>query len=158
MLAFFFIPVSLATSIYGMNLQQINKTGHDMWVFVVTAIAILVVALLAWALPFLINNAWRNRRDPRRYYPSREYDSFWHRCKIIITGRAYRSHSENGHSLGRRTPRTEEYEHGSLHERRSSRREQRTSLQDERRSLHTGRSSRQEERGSLGDHDNFRTP
>lgn len=270
MLAFFFIPVSLATSIYGMNLQQINQTGHDIWAFVITAVAIVVVALLAWALSLLINSAWTNWRDPRRYYPSREYDSFWHRCKMIVylflqghtvwmiktggllalltnfrygshqlppdrwpinsvlwlpsdhplhwtplklewvswkswiiaawidlrllfgflkfpeklprgihthwgpvattwdfvewilitgtNGRVYRSHSENGHSLGRRTPRTEEYEHGSLHERRSSRREQRTSLQDEQRSLHTGRSSQQEEHGSFGDHDNFRTP
>ena len=76
MLAFFFIPVSLATSIYGMNIQQINQTGHDMWVFVVTAITLLAVALLAWALSFLINSAWTNWRDSRRDYPSREYDSF----------------------------------------------------------------------------------
>jgi hypothetical protein len=48
-LAFVFIPTSLASSIYGMNLQEINNTGHSIWGFVVTALVMLILSGLAWS-------------------------------------------------------------------------------------------------------------
>jgi hypothetical protein len=49
MLAFVFIPISLATSIFGMNIQELNSTGQPIWGFVVTAVATLAAAFWTWA-------------------------------------------------------------------------------------------------------------
>lgn len=46
-LAFIFIPTSLASSVFGMNVQEINNTGKSIWTFIMTAIAITGVALVA---------------------------------------------------------------------------------------------------------------
>jgi Mg2+ and Co2+ transporter CorA len=43
-LAFIFVPISLATSIFGMNIQEIDGTGHGLWVFIVTTVVLCVVA------------------------------------------------------------------------------------------------------------------
>lgn len=48
-LAFVFIPLSLATSIFGMNIQELNSTGQPVWVFAVAASSILLSALCIWA-------------------------------------------------------------------------------------------------------------
>jgi hypothetical protein len=49
-LAFAFIPLSLATSFFGMNIQELNSTGQPMWIFLVTSVGILLVALTIWAI------------------------------------------------------------------------------------------------------------
>jgi hypothetical protein len=64
MLAFIFIPVSLAASIYGMNVQQINGTGHSIVAFVITAILLVVVAFGLWGCTTMFV-AFKNRRDRR---------------------------------------------------------------------------------------------
>jgi Mg2+ and Co2+ transporter CorA len=61
-LAFVFIPINLASSVYGMNVQEINDTGHKIWVFVVTSIVFLILSGLAWvwrhALKELFTGFW----------------------------------------------------------------------------------------------------
>jgi hypothetical protein len=52
-LAFIFVPISLASSIFGMNVQQISQTGCNLWVFVVTSIVLLTIS----ALSFLFRHA-----------------------------------------------------------------------------------------------------
>ncbi|KAF2729757.1 hypothetical protein EJ04DRAFT_62911 [Polyplosphaeria fusca] len=47
-LAFVFLPISLASSIYGMNVQQINQTGHHIGVFVATAFLLLLTTFGLW--------------------------------------------------------------------------------------------------------------
>lgn len=47
-LATVFIPISLASSIFGMNIQEINGTGLDIWVFILTVIVALLLTLLGW--------------------------------------------------------------------------------------------------------------
>ncbi|KAK3305868.1 uncharacterized protein B0T15DRAFT_494004 [Chaetomium strumarium] len=60
-LAFIFLPVSLASSIYGMNVQQINASGLDIRAFVITAIVLLLVTVLLWAGASAVV-AYRNHR------------------------------------------------------------------------------------------------
>jgi hypothetical protein len=48
-LAFIFLPISLASSVYGMNVQQINGTGHSIGAFLVTAFAMFASAVVLWA-------------------------------------------------------------------------------------------------------------
>lgn len=55
-LAFVFIPINLASSVYGMNVQEINGTGHSIWGFLVTASVLLTVSGLAWM-------GWRASRN-----------------------------------------------------------------------------------------------
>lgn len=60
-LAFIFVPVSLASSIFGMNVQQINSSGHSIKAFVITAIVLLLVSFLLWAVVSAVV-AYRNHR------------------------------------------------------------------------------------------------
>ncbi|MCJ1326394.1 hypothetical protein MMC10_003058 [Thelotrema lepadinum] len=48
LLAFIYVPLNLATSIFGMNIQQINATGPDMPFFVYTALGILGATIFCW--------------------------------------------------------------------------------------------------------------
>lgn len=47
-LAFIFIPANLASSIFGMNVQQINKTGHSITFFILTSVALLIMSGLGF--------------------------------------------------------------------------------------------------------------
>ena len=50
-LASVFVPISLASSIFGMNIQEINQSGHSIWTFVVCAFSMLAltsIACLTW--------------------------------------------------------------------------------------------------------------
>lgn len=56
-LAFFFIPTSLASSLFGMNIQEINKSGKHISTFIVTAVLMTSAAFIVWGLSVLIRRA-----------------------------------------------------------------------------------------------------
>ncbi|MCJ1388427.1 hypothetical protein MMC18_001274 [Xylographa bjoerkii] len=58
MLAFIFIPISLATSVFGMNVQEINQSGTSIWAFVVTAVVLTIVTICFWGITNLLVR-WR---------------------------------------------------------------------------------------------------
>ena len=47
-LAFIYVPINLATSIFGMNIQQLNGNGQNLWVFFTTAVVALVITGGSW--------------------------------------------------------------------------------------------------------------
>ncbi|KIW14502.1 hypothetical protein PV08_07286 [Exophiala spinifera] len=47
-LGFIFVPINLATSIFGMNIQELNYTGQRLWVFLVTTFAMVALVLFSW--------------------------------------------------------------------------------------------------------------
>ena len=47
-LAFFYIPLNLATSVFGMNIQQLNRSGTSIGGFLVTAGILLFVTGVSW--------------------------------------------------------------------------------------------------------------
>ncbi|KAL8897206.1 MAG: hypothetical protein Q9207_007327 [Kuettlingeria erythrocarpa] len=47
-LAFIYVPLNLATSIFGMNLQQLNAEGQPVWVFVLTATVATILTASVW--------------------------------------------------------------------------------------------------------------
>ena len=47
-LAFIYIPLNLATSIFGMNIQQLDGSGQQIWVFFTTAAAALLITGGSW--------------------------------------------------------------------------------------------------------------
>lgn len=49
-LAFFYVPFNTVTSIYSMNIQEINGLGHPIWQFWVTAICVLLLSVMSWVL------------------------------------------------------------------------------------------------------------
>ena len=48
MLAFVYVSINLATSVIGMNLQQLNQSGQNVRSFVVTSILALIITGLMW--------------------------------------------------------------------------------------------------------------
>ena len=56
-LAFFYIPLNLATSVFGMNLQQLNRSGTSIGVFLGTAGILLLVTGILWLFLESLQNA-----------------------------------------------------------------------------------------------------
>ena len=63
-LAFIYVPLNLATSIYGMNIKQLNGNGQTVWVFVVTAMIALIIIAGTWYLAEGVNTYrnWHRKR------------------------------------------------------------------------------------------------
>lgn len=68
-IAFIYAPLNTATSIYGMNIQQINSSGHNIGVFIITAVIVLLTTAISWLTMEEINQtkAWHkeNARTDR---------------------------------------------------------------------------------------------
>lgn len=47
-LAFVYVPLNLATSIFGMNIQQLNRNGQPIWVFLITTVVAVLVTFFVW--------------------------------------------------------------------------------------------------------------
>lgn len=72
-LAFVYVPINLATSIYGMNLQQLNHTGQNAWSFILTVLVSLFVTGLLWFSLVQYNSVidW-NRKNSERVLGDRD--------------------------------------------------------------------------------------
>lgn len=57
-LAFFFIPLTFKTSVFGMNLQELGTGNVKFWVFVVVAITISLIVFTVLALSASISGWW----------------------------------------------------------------------------------------------------
>ena len=55
-LAFIYVPLNLATSIFGMNIYQLNESGQSFWVFLITALVAMLVTVSAWYLTEQVNS------------------------------------------------------------------------------------------------------
>ena len=66
-LAFVYVPLNLATSIFGMNLQQLNQSGRSIWSFLVTAIVSLLVTGSIWFCLEQYNSVadWKRKKDEK---------------------------------------------------------------------------------------------
>ena len=61
-LAFVYVPLNLATSIFGMNLSELNGSGKNIWVFLCTATVALLTTGVSWFVLKEVNNYLRWRR------------------------------------------------------------------------------------------------
>lgn len=59
-LAFIFVPFSLTTSVFGMNLQELNQSGQKLKVFLITTAVMFVASVMVWALASTIVTAYQN--------------------------------------------------------------------------------------------------
>lgn len=76
-LAFVFVPLSLVSSFFGMNVKELNSGSTSLWVFFVAAIVLLLGSLLviwlAEAIPMrfftlpIVNRLTAQSTDPLRY-------------------------------------------------------------------------------------------
>ncbi len=66
-LAFIFIPTTLASSVFGMNVQEINNTGKSIWTFAATALSLTGAAVTAWFLSGLARAKWHSRDNEPDY-------------------------------------------------------------------------------------------
>ena len=47
-LALIYVPITAITSVFGMNIKQINGTGHHISTFVLTAVVALMITWITW--------------------------------------------------------------------------------------------------------------
>ena len=71
-LAFVYVPLNLATSIFGMNIQQLNHSGQNLWVFFVTAVVALLVTGGSWACSKKAMAWYKERAAVSRAYAKKE--------------------------------------------------------------------------------------
>lgn len=69
-LAFIYVPLNLATSIFGMNIQELNESGQKFWVFMTTAVTVIIMTTVSWFILEQVNSykAWLRARGkpPKR--------------------------------------------------------------------------------------------
>ena len=65
-LAFTFVPVSLACSIFGMNVQEINSWGHSIWRFILLVFGLFAVSVTLWRLCKKVSGRRAWMYTPRR--------------------------------------------------------------------------------------------
>lgn len=58
-LAFVFVPLSIGTSTFGMNLDELNGSGPRLWVFSLTTIVIFLLSTLLWAAISQVHKYYR---------------------------------------------------------------------------------------------------
>ena len=61
-LALIYVPITTVTSVYGMNIQQINGTGHNIGTFIVTTMVTILVTWITWFIAEVINSAFDLRK------------------------------------------------------------------------------------------------
>ncbi|KAI0545454.1 hypothetical protein F4679DRAFT_561015 [Xylaria curta] len=51
-LAIFFVPISLSTSVFGMNIHELNENGQSLWVFILTTVLIVAATMIIWGFMY----------------------------------------------------------------------------------------------------------
>ncbi|KAI1278577.1 hypothetical protein F5Y07DRAFT_360410 [Xylaria sp. FL0933] len=51
-LAIFFVPISLSTSVFGMNIYELNDSGQSLWVFILTTASIVTATMTIWGIMY----------------------------------------------------------------------------------------------------------
>lgn len=74
-LAFVYVPLNLATSIFGMNIQQLNGSGQKLWVFFTTAVAALLITGGSWLIPNLKAVVWYRKRAAAKKADDEKFNS-----------------------------------------------------------------------------------
>ncbi|OTA98350.1 hypothetical protein M426DRAFT_28523 [Hypoxylon sp. CI-4A] len=69
-LAIFFVPISLGTSIFGMNIDELNQSGQSIWVFILTTALIVAATMTIWGFMYQLQK-----------YSSLPKNSFLYECK-----------------------------------------------------------------------------
>ncbi|GAW14488.1 hypothetical protein ANO14919_038910 [Xylariales sp. No.14919] len=79
-LAIFFVPISLSTSVFGMNIRELNENGQPIWVFLVTTIIIVAVTMVSWGFMYQTQKYHSLPKDDSR----REKKTPWTRlCRLL---------------------------------------------------------------------------
>ena len=88
-LAFIYVPLNLATSIFGMNIYQLNESGQSFWVFLITTLVMMLVTVSAWYLTEQVNSyrKWHEaniRNGERPTSPEQASSSLMMRTNMLI--------------------------------------------------------------------------
>ena len=67
-LALIYVPITAITSVFGMNVKQINGTGHHISRFVLTAVVALIMTWITWFVAEAVHSM-RNLRAKRSRNP-----------------------------------------------------------------------------------------
>ncbi|KAI1357323.1 hypothetical protein F5Y08DRAFT_324541 [Xylaria arbuscula] len=80
-LAIFFVPISLSTSVFGMNIHELNENGQSLWVFLVTTVLIMAVTLIIWGTMY----QWQKYNSlPRRSFRERKSGLTRFYCFLLL--------------------------------------------------------------------------
>jgi hypothetical protein len=70
-LATIFLPISISSSLFGMNVKEINHTGHSIWSFIGTTLCFLAFIMLFWIARQVSRNFRKLRTFTSRRAPVR---------------------------------------------------------------------------------------
>jgi CorA-like Mg2+ transporter protein len=64
-LAFVFIPLSYASSLFGMNIREMTGNGSKLWAFIFTSLVLLISSMCFWWLSSKFPVVWATHMDGR---------------------------------------------------------------------------------------------
>ncbi|KAI0855050.1 hypothetical protein F4860DRAFT_497536 [Xylaria cubensis] len=84
-LAIFFVPISLSTSVFGMNIHELNENGQSLWVFILTTVLIVATTMILWGFMYQFQKYNSQPKAGRK-----EGKHWWTRsaalCQLIFRG------------------------------------------------------------------------
>lgn len=100
-LAFVFVPLSIGTSTFGMDLDELNGSGPRLWVFCLTTTVIFVLSALLWAVLFRVHKCYRLKESalvehsPESDFTGSSVPIHWHFrlrlfSRLILHGHLFR--------------------------------------------------------------------
>ncbi|KAI1353267.1 hypothetical protein F5Y01DRAFT_64419 [Xylaria sp. FL0043] len=75
-LAIFFVPISLSTSVFGMNIHELNDSGQSVWVFILTTALIVAATITIWGIMYQFQKFHSLPKDDDKegkHWPTRIY-------------------------------------------------------------------------------------
>jgi hypothetical protein len=79
-LAFIFIPLNFASSVFGMNLNELTGVGPHIWVFVTTSICLVAAVLLFVPMMKSLGENWKRREKNMFFWYKRDKMTFIYLC------------------------------------------------------------------------------
>ncbi|KAK5329417.1 hypothetical protein LTR70_000566 [Exophiala xenobiotica] len=77
-LAFVFVPLSIGTSTFGMDLDELNGSGPRLWVFCLTTTVIFVLSALLWAVLSQVHKYYRRKESALvEHSPESDFTGSW---------------------------------------------------------------------------------
>ena len=95
LLAFVYVPLNLATSLFSMNINEINDNGPAVWTFIITAIVAISLTATFWGFMefnrkyVLWRKNFKSRIESDYQLPDLGYDFFTIFCLLVYLIRGF---------------------------------------------------------------------
>ncbi|KAI1813115.1 hypothetical protein GGS20DRAFT_586813 [Poronia punctata] len=91
-LAIFFVPTSLSTAIFGMNIRELNEDGQPIWVFILTTVLVTAGTMMLWGFMYQFQKYTSLPKLPKLSFDEENPEYYTRRkrlsvlCQLVFRG------------------------------------------------------------------------